>query len=182
MGVTSLIDLTSIPAACRARIADSRPAPGPLTITSTDRRPTFLALLPAAGAAPWAANGVPCAAPLKPIRPADDQETMLPSGSEIEMMVLLNVAWMCAIPCGTTRRSFFLAPLRSFLPSALAIWLWLPLPSQCTASGAIIDASERRCDVALEAYSKRLSDRPPHPLDPLPTPPGGKGTPPPSHP
>src|SRR5579862_272688 len=33
--------------------------------------------------------------------------------------------------------------------------------------------------LALEAYSKRLSGRPPHPLDPLPTPPGGKGTPPP---
>jgi hypothetical protein len=27
---------------------------------------------------------------------------------------------------------------------------------------------KRRCDVAIEAYSKRLSDRPPQPLDPLP--------------
>ena len=33
IGVTSLIDLTSMPAAWRARTADSRPAPGPLTIT-----------------------------------------------------------------------------------------------------------------------------------------------------
>ncbi|HVT59178.1 MAG TPA: GMC family oxidoreductase [Thermoanaerobaculia bacterium] len=35
------------------------------------------------------------------------------------------------------------------------------------------------CDVAAEAYSKHRSDRPPQPLNPLPTPPGGKGTPPP---
>ena len=31
MGVTSLIRVTSRPVACSARIADSRPAPGPLT-------------------------------------------------------------------------------------------------------------------------------------------------------
>ena len=34
MGVTSLIDLMSRPLVARARIADSRPAPGPLTLTS----------------------------------------------------------------------------------------------------------------------------------------------------
>ena len=43
MGVTSLMDFTSMPAACRARTADSRPAPGPLTSTSTDRIPASLA-------------------------------------------------------------------------------------------------------------------------------------------
>src|ERR1700686_3673787 len=47
----------------------------------------------------------------------------------------------------------------------------LPLPAGDT------EARNWRCDVALEAYSKRPSDPPPHPLDPLPTPPGGKGTP-----
>ncbi|HVT15951.1 MAG TPA: non-ribosomal peptide synthase/polyketide synthase [Thermoanaerobaculia bacterium] len=40
---------------------------------------------------------------------------------------------------------------------------------------------QRLCDVAVEDYSKHLLDRPPQPLDPLPSPPGGKGTPPPSH-
>ena len=35
MGVTSLIMFTSSPAACKERIAASRPAPGPLTYTST---------------------------------------------------------------------------------------------------------------------------------------------------
>jgi hypothetical protein len=39
IGVTSLIARTSIPAADNARIADSRPEPGPLTRTSTVRTP-----------------------------------------------------------------------------------------------------------------------------------------------
>ena len=40
-GVTSLILVTSIPHACRARIAASLPEPGPLTITSTDSFAAF---------------------------------------------------------------------------------------------------------------------------------------------
>ena len=39
MGVWSLMELTLIPAPAIARIADSRPLPGPLTITSTVRMP-----------------------------------------------------------------------------------------------------------------------------------------------
>src|SRR5262249_21689537 len=39
IGVTSRIDFTSMPTVCSARIADSRPDPGPLTRTSTDRSP-----------------------------------------------------------------------------------------------------------------------------------------------
>src|SRR5208282_963219 len=38
-GVTSLMVRTSMPAAASARIADSRPEPGPETRTSTERRP-----------------------------------------------------------------------------------------------------------------------------------------------
>src|SRR5579862_7056261 len=51
-------------------------------------------------------------------------------------------------------------------------------------SGSHLRSSPCSCPHRLrrpvEAHSKRLSDRPPHPLIPLPTPPGGKGTPPPS--
>src|SRR5580704_17321057 len=39
IGVRSLIALTSIPTVARARTADSRPAPGPLTRTSTELSP-----------------------------------------------------------------------------------------------------------------------------------------------
>src|SRR5258706_6010433 len=39
MGVTSRIDRTSMPDEARARTADSRPEPGPLTRTSTLRTP-----------------------------------------------------------------------------------------------------------------------------------------------
>ena len=39
MGVVSLMDLMSSPLAWSARMADSRPAPGPVTRTSTERTP-----------------------------------------------------------------------------------------------------------------------------------------------
>ena len=51
IGVTSRIDFTSIPLVCSARIADSRPAPGPFTRPSTLRRPNAFAAFPAAIAA-----------------------------------------------------------------------------------------------------------------------------------
>ena len=58
MGVTSLIMLTSRPAACRLRIAASRPEPGPLTYTSTVFRPNSIAALAAVSAAICAAIGL----------------------------------------------------------------------------------------------------------------------------
>src|ERR1700694_5576993 len=60
-----------------------------------------------------AAYGVPLREPLKPIEPAEDQQTARPSGAVMVTMVLLKVAWMQARPCGTTRRSRFF--LNSFL-------------------------------------------------------------------
>src|SRR5688500_15769379 len=39
IGVTSRIDFTSMPIVCSARMADSRPEPGPFTRTSTERTP-----------------------------------------------------------------------------------------------------------------------------------------------
>src|SRR5712691_53099 len=111
MGVTSLIDLISTPAACRARTDDSRPEPGPLTRMSSERRPESLAALAAAEAACWAAKGVPLREPLNCRVPALAQATTFPSRSVIVTWVLLKEAWICTMPCVTCFFSFLL-----FLP------------------------------------------------------------------
>src|SRR5213593_1920556 len=92
IGVTSRMARTSSPAVCRARMAESRPEPGPLTLTSSERMPASRARLAAVRAACCAANGVPFRDPLKPSEPALDQQTTLPSMSAIVTTVLLNVA------------------------------------------------------------------------------------------
>src|SRR5262245_45048330 len=92
IGVTSRIDLTSMPTVCSARMADSRPEPGPFTRTSTLRKPYVLAVLPALIAACVAAKGVPLRDPLNPIPPALDQAMTLPSVSVIVIWVLLKEA------------------------------------------------------------------------------------------
>src|SRR3954470_24651781 len=74
IGVTSRMERTSMPAAARARMADSRPEPGPETRTSTERRPCSRARLAAFIAACCAANGVPLREPRKPSEPEDFQE------------------------------------------------------------------------------------------------------------
>src|SRR4051812_19821004 len=120
IGVTSRIDFTSSPTVCSARIADSRPEPGPLTRTSSERMPTPFAALPALSAACVAANGVPLRDPLKPMPPALDQATTLPSVSVMVTTVLLKEAWMCASPWCTIR----------FSPRFLNVFLGRPaLPS-----------------------------------------------------
>ena len=93
-----MIDLISMPVAWIARMADSRPPPGPRTRTSTLLTPRSLARLPAFWPAICAANGVPFRDPLKPTRPADDQVSVLPVGSLIVTIVLLKVARICATP------------------------------------------------------------------------------------
>src|SRR6266571_3802272 len=110
IGVTSRIARTSIPALVSARLAESRPAPGPFTLTSRVRIPASRARLAAVRAACCAANGVPFREPLKPSDPALDQHTTLPSRSAIVTVVLLNDAWMWATPDGTILFSFFFAP------------------------------------------------------------------------
>src|SRR3954466_188817 len=70
-GVTSRTPVTSRPAACRERIAVSRPEPGPFTKTSTFCMPCSMPLRAAASAVTWAANGVDLREPLKPAPPAD---------------------------------------------------------------------------------------------------------------
>src|ERR1700736_4260670 len=114
IGVTSLMWTLCKPDDASARTADSRPEPGPFTRTSIDFMPYWSRATPAADAeACCAAYGVPLRDPLKPIDPAEDQDTARPSGPQMVMIVLLNVAWICATPCGTTRFSRFF--LNSFL-------------------------------------------------------------------
>ena len=83
--------LTSMPAACKARIAASRPAPGPLTNTSAERMPWSIAALAACSAAICAAKGVLLREPLNPSQPADAQAIVFPLESVIVTIVLLNV-------------------------------------------------------------------------------------------
>src|SRR4051794_37529355 len=108
MGVTSRIDFTSIPAVDRARTADSRPAPGPATLTSTVRTPASRALFAAVSDACCAAKGVPLREPRKPSDPELDHATTFPIVSVNVTMVLLNVACTCTRPTGTFRFSRFL--------------------------------------------------------------------------
>jgi hypothetical protein len=82
--------VTSMPQACNARIAASRPEPGPLTITSTDFKPCTSAALAAVSAAICAAYGVDLREPLKPRPPALAHDKALPSVSVSVTIVLLK--------------------------------------------------------------------------------------------
>src|SRR5690606_41508087 len=86
-------------------MAASRPAPGPLTITSTLFIPCSIAAFAADSAAICAANGVLFREPLKPRLPELAQEIALPCGSVIVTIVLLNVERMCATPDSIFLRS-----------------------------------------------------------------------------
>ena len=88
----SLIDVTFKPADCTARIADSRPAPGPWTLTSTSCIPWLTACRAASCATIVAAYAVLFREPLKPHRPAEFQETTLPRMSVMVTIVLLKEA------------------------------------------------------------------------------------------
>ena len=79
-----------MPAADRARIADSRPEPGPLTRTSTLRTPWSRARLAAFMAACWAANGVPLREPRKPSDPELFHEITFPAGSQMVTIGLVD--------------------------------------------------------------------------------------------
>src|SRR5580765_6431670 len=104
-----------MPALLIARIADSRPPPGPFTRTSACCIPASIAFLAASYAACCAANGVPLREPRKPRAPEDDCAIRFPSRSVIEIIVLLNDAAMYTIPLGIfffsfLRKTFFLPP------------------------------------------------------------------------
>src|SRR5512137_3049387 len=105
MGVMSLIATISSPAAWIARMADSLPVPGPFTKTSTCRMPCSIAFFAAVSAANWDAKGVLFRDPLNPLLPELDHVRTLPAVSVMVTIVLLNDAWMWAMPFAT----FFLS-------------------------------------------------------------------------
>ena len=72
-GVTSLITVMSKPIACSARIAASRPLPGPFTHTSISFNPCAMPCRAASCATNCAAYAVLLREPLNPTRPALDQ-------------------------------------------------------------------------------------------------------------
>ena len=77
--------------------------------TSTFFTPHSCAALPACSAAICAANGVDLREPLKPAAPEVAHDRALPWRSVMVMMVLLNEAWMWAMPSAT----FFFTFLRT---------------------------------------------------------------------
>src|SRR6266545_2953076 len=101
-------------------MAASRPAPGPLTKTSSERIPFSSALRATISDVICAAYGVLLREPLKPFWPALDQQTTLPDGSVIVTIVLLNVLWICAWPRGTFFFSRRLPRWRFAAPAAPA--------------------------------------------------------------
>src|SRR5207244_4518300 len=104
IGVTSRIAVSSRPTAWSEWMAASRPAPGPRTKTSTCLSPYSIALRAATSAAVCAANGVLLREPRKPALPELDQATTLPIRSVSVTIVLLKVAWMCAMPVRASPR------------------------------------------------------------------------------
>src|SRR5881227_1306417 len=87
-------------------MADSRPDPGPCTLTCTRRTPSVTASRPACSPATVAANGVDFFDPLKPALPDEPQEIVFPLLSV--MVVVVKVAETCATPSASiTRFAFF---------------------------------------------------------------------------
>ncbi len=119
-----MIAVTSRPAACKARIAASRPAPGPFTFTSTDFIPCSIDALAAASAAICAAKGVDLREPLKPNAPALDQAIAFPWTSVMVTIVLLKVERICATPVSMF---FFTRRLRVFVLRAMFYLPPLPI-------------------------------------------------------
>src|SRR5512132_4160288 len=109
--------LILMPSAFNARTADSRPGPGPLIRTSRFFTPHSTAARPARSAATCAANGVDLREPLKPAPPEVAHDSAFPWRSVIVMIVLLNDAWMCAMPSAT----FFLTFLRARAAAGFAV-------------------------------------------------------------
>src|SRR3989304_5766126 len=107
MGVISDMERTLSPRAWTARMAFSRPGPGPFTKRSTSGMPNGWAAWMACSAARRAAKGVLLREPLKPAEPAEPQATVFPSVSVTVTMVLLKEAKICTCPEDRVRFPFF---------------------------------------------------------------------------
>src|SRR6478609_606058 len=108
-------------------MADSRPLPGPCTRTCTRFTPAVNASRAHCSAATVAAKGVLFLEPLKPALPDEPHDTALPCESVIVMVVLLNVALMCATPsASTTRFAFFPVAMLNVLSNAYLVTFFLP--------------------------------------------------------
>src|SRR6476659_10410938 len=129
-------------------MAASRPAPGPLTKTSSERIPFSSALRATISDVICAAYGVLLREPLKPFCPALDQQTTLPDGSVIVTIVLLNVLWICAWPRGTFFFSRRLPRWRFAAPAAPAFACCL----------AIIPPSSQLSAVSCQAHFATAKD------------------------
>ena len=80
--------------------------------------PRAIASLAAFCAATVAANADDFLEPAKFAFPAEDHATTFPAKSVIATIVLLNVAFTCAIPAGTVRMTFFFTRTDAFLGGA----------------------------------------------------------------
>ena len=89
-GVISFIDITFNPAEASALTADSLPEPGPLTLTSIDKRPIDMTSFATFSAATEAAYDVFLRDPLNPDVPAVDQAITLPNLSAIDLLFNLG--------------------------------------------------------------------------------------------
>ena len=89
-------------------MADSRPLPGPCTRTCTRFTPAVSASRAHCSAATVAAKGVLFLEPLNPAFPLEPHAMVLPRGSVMVTVVLLNVALTCATPSASTTRFYFL--------------------------------------------------------------------------
>src|SRR5689334_23643596 len=138
-GVTSAMLPILRPRALSARTADSRPGPGPLMRTSRFFTPHSCAARPACSAATCAANGVDFRDPLNPAAPEVAQAKAFPWRSVMVMMVLLNEAWMWAMPSAT----FFLTFLRTRAAAVgaaggFAIFIYDPVSAQPAFGAAAV--------------------------------------------
>ena len=97
-----MMDVTFRPAARNARMAASRPPPGPFTRTSILLNPSAMASSAAFLADSVAAYGVLFREPLNPKVPELHQEMVFPNLSVKVTMVLLKVALTKPIPSGST--------------------------------------------------------------------------------
>ena len=141
--------VTWSPAACKERIAASRPLPGPFIKTSICLRPCSMLRRAAVSAATPAAYGVLFRDPLNPTVPALAQESTLPLVSVNVTWVLLNVDCIYAFPTGTFRRS--LRRVRVFF-SAICI----PSASYFFAMARRLPATVFRAPLLVRAFVRVL--------------------------